>query len=130
MNLESHLRARRAEGAKLLVPYVTGGLGREWHEVVRAVVDAGADAVEVGIPFSDPIMDGRTIQEASQRALDLGATPIGVMDAMATIDVPAPLGRDDLLQPRGAHGSRALRRSICANAASTARSSPTSPSTS
>ena len=73
------------------MPYVTGGLGREWHEVVRAVVDAGADAVEVGIPFSDPIMDGRTIQEASQRALDLGATPIGVIDAMATIDVPAPL---------------------------------------
>ena len=36
-------------------------------------------------------MDGRTIQEASQRALDLGATPIGVIDAMATIDVPAPL---------------------------------------
>jgi tryptophan synthase alpha chain len=91
VNLESHLRSRRDTGAKLLVPYVTGGLGREWHEVVRAVVDAGADAVEVGIPFSDPIMDGRTIQEASQRALDLGATPIGVMDAMATIDVPAPL---------------------------------------
>ncbi|MDQ1447976.1 MAG: tryptophan synthase alpha chain, partial [Actinomycetota bacterium] len=91
MNLESHLRSRRDGGAKLLVPYVTGGLGREWHEVVRAVVDAGADAVEVGIPFSDPIMDGRTIQEASQRALDLGATPVGVMDAMATIDVPAPL---------------------------------------
>ena len=91
MNLESHLRSRRDAGAKLLVPYVTGGLGREWHEVVRAVVDAGADAVEVGIPFSDPIMDGRTIQEASQRALDLGATPIGVIDVMATIDVPAPL---------------------------------------
>jgi tryptophan synthase alpha chain len=91
VNLESHLRSRRDAGAKLLVPYVTGGLGREWHEVVRAVVDAGADAVEVGIPFSDPIMDGRTIQEASQRALDLGATPIGVIDVMATIDVPAPL---------------------------------------
>jgi len=91
LNLEAHLRSRRDAGAKLLVPYVTGGLGREWCDVVRAVVDAGADAVEVGIPFSDPIMDGRTIQEASQRALDLGATPIGVMDAMATIDVPAPL---------------------------------------
>ncbi|HEV7525779.1 MAG TPA: tryptophan synthase subunit alpha [Acidimicrobiia bacterium] len=91
MNLEAHLRSRRDGGAKLLVPYVTGGLGREWCEVVRAVVDAGADAVEVGIPFSDPIMDGRTIQEASQRALDLGATPMSVIDAMATLDVPAPL---------------------------------------
>jgi tryptophan synthase alpha chain len=91
VNLESHLRSRRDAGRKLLVPYVTGGLGREWQDVVRAVVDAGADAVEVGIPFSDPIMDGRTIQEASQRALDLGATPVGVIDTMSTIDVDAPL---------------------------------------
>jgi len=91
MNLESHLRTRRDAGRKLLVPYVTGGLGREWCDVVRAVVDAGADAVEIGIPFSDPIMDGRTIQEASQRALDLGATPVSVINALADVDVPAPL---------------------------------------
>ena len=91
IDLEEHLRARRADGRKLLVPYVTGGLGHEWCDVVRAVIDAGADAVEVGIPFSDPIMDGRTIQEASQRALDLGATPIGVIDALAQIDAPVPL---------------------------------------
>ncbi len=90
MKLESSLRAARQSGRKLLVPYVTGGLGRDWCEVVRAVVSAGADAVEVGIPFSDPIMDGRTIQEASQRALDLGATPIGVIDAMAELDIAVP----------------------------------------
>jgi len=89
--LEAHLLERRAAGRKLLVPYVTGGLGHEWCEVVRAVVSAGADAVEIGIPFSDPIMDGRTIQEASQRALDLGATPIGVIDALADVDSPVPL---------------------------------------
>ena len=71
MNLESTLRAARDGGAKLLVPYVTGGLGRGWLDVVRAVAAAGADAIEVGIPFSDPVMDGRTIQEASQRALDI-----------------------------------------------------------
>lgn len=91
MNLEDQLRAGRARGRKLLVPYVTGGLGREWPDVVRAVVAAGADAVEVGIPFSDPIMDGRTIQEASQRALEIGATPAGVIDTMATLDVDVPL---------------------------------------
>ncbi|HET9730386.1 MAG TPA: tryptophan synthase subunit alpha, partial [Acidimicrobiia bacterium] len=91
MKLESHLRARRDGGAKLLVPYVTGGLGREWCDVVRAVAASGADAIEVGIPFSDPIMDGRTIQEASQRALDLGATPLSVIDQMAGLDVGVPL---------------------------------------
>ena len=91
MNLERSLREGRESGRKLLVPYVTGGLGSAWPDVVRAVVAAGADAVEIGIPFSDPIMDGKTIQEASQRALDLGATPAGVIDRAAGIDVGVPL---------------------------------------
>ena len=77
VKLEQHLRARRDAGHKLLVPYVTGGLGAGWLDVVRAVAAGGADAIEIGIPFSDPVMDGRTIQEASQRALDIGATPVG-----------------------------------------------------
>jgi tryptophan synthase alpha chain len=74
--LETRLRERRQAGCKLLVPYVTGGLGSGWLDVVRAIADAGADAIEVGIPFSDPVMDGLTIQEASRRALDLGATVV------------------------------------------------------
>ena len=91
MTLESSLRAGRDGGRKLLVPYVTGGLGAQWTDVVRAVAAAGADAVEIGIPFSDPVMDGKTIQEASQRALDLGATPEGVVAAAADLDVDVPL---------------------------------------
>lgn len=92
MKLEAHLRARRDAGHRLLVPYVTGGLGSGWIEVVQAVAAAGADAIEIGIPFSDPIMDGPTIQEASQRALDLGATPASVIADAARIDVDIPLG--------------------------------------
>ena len=61
---------------------MTGGLGRDWIDVLRAMVAAGADAVEIGIPFSDPVMDGPTIQEASERALRLGATPAGILDAV------------------------------------------------
>jgi tryptophan synthase alpha chain len=91
VNLEARLRERRDGGAKLLVPYVTGGLGGAWCDVVRAVADAGADAIEIGIPFSDPIMDGKTIQEASQRALDLGATPMSVLAETATLDIGIPL---------------------------------------
>jgi tryptophan synthase alpha chain len=91
VSLEAHLRARRDGGAKLLVPYVTGGLGKDWLDVVRSCAAAGADAIEIGIPFSDPIMDGRTIQEASQRALDLGATPDSVIRQAASLDVPIPL---------------------------------------
>jgi tryptophan synthase alpha chain len=88
--LETHLRDRRDEGRKLLVPYVTGGLG-PWLEVVQACADGGADAVEIGLPFSDPVMDGPTIQEASERALSAGATPAGVIAALKDLDVDVPL---------------------------------------
>jgi tryptophan synthase alpha chain len=91
MNLESHLRAQREAGRKLLVPYVTGGLGSAWLDVVRAVADAGADAIEIGIPFSDPVMDGRIIQEASRRAIEIGATPANIINDLAKVDVGVPL---------------------------------------
>jgi tryptophan synthase alpha chain len=91
VRLESKLRERRDAGRPLLVPYVTGGLGSGWLDVVRAVAEAGADAVEIGIPFSDPVMDGRTIQEASQRALELGATPAKIVAEAAQLDVGVPL---------------------------------------
>lgn len=89
--MEDRLRARRQAGAKLLVPYVTGGLGPDWTEVVEAVVAAGADAVEVGIPFSDPVMDGPVIQEASARALQAGATPEALLGELSALRVDAPL---------------------------------------
>lgn len=89
--LESHLRARRDAGAKLLVPYITGGIDPRWVDLVRSAADAGADAIEVGIPFSDPVMDGPTIQAASQRALNLGATPASILDDVAGADVGVPL---------------------------------------
>ena len=89
--IESTLRAARDAGRKLLVPYLTGGLGPDWTDVVRAVADAGADAIEIGIPFSDPMMDGPTIQEASARALLLGATPPGIFSALTGVDAGVPL---------------------------------------
>ena len=89
--LESALRAGRAAGRKLLVPYVTGGYGEEWTEVVRAVAAAGADAVEVGIPFSDPVMDGPVIQEASEVALGRGVTPVSVCDELRDVDAGIPV---------------------------------------
>ena len=91
MKLEARLRERRDAGTRLLVPYVTGGLGSDWLDVVRAVAAAGADAIELGIPFSDPVMDGPVIQEASQRALDDGATPAKIVADAAQLDVDVPL---------------------------------------
>ncbi len=89
--LEVHLRAARDLGRKLLVPYVTGGLGDDWIDVVRACADAGADAIEVGIPFSDPVMDGPTIQAASEQALARGTDLDQILDALRSVDAGVPL---------------------------------------
>jgi tryptophan synthase alpha chain len=89
--LEAHLRERRDAGRKLLVPYVTGGLGTDWTEVVSAFAAAGADAIEVGIPFSDPVMDGPTIQEASEVALEQGANLGAILTALRDVDAGVPL---------------------------------------
>ena len=88
--LETSLLAKRAAGRKLLVPYITGGFPG-WERAVEAAAHAGADAIEIGIPFSDPVMDGPVIQEASQKALDGGATPIGILHTVANLDIDIPL---------------------------------------
>ena len=72
--LEAHLRGRRDAGRKLVAPYITAGVPG-WQDAIGAAALAGADAVEIGIPFSDPVMDGPVIQQASQQALRRGATP-------------------------------------------------------
>jgi tryptophan synthase alpha chain len=89
--LEPHLRSRRDAGRKLLIPYLTGGLGADWADVVRACADAGADAIEVGIPFSDPVMDGPTIQAASEAALAQGTDPDKVLDELRGLDAGVPV---------------------------------------
>lgn len=88
--LERALRQRRSAGQKCVVPYLTGGLG-SWGAYVQAASAAGADAVEVGIPFSDPVMDGPVIQEASERALRAGTTPSAIVDELGRTDVGVPV---------------------------------------
>lgn len=90
-NLEKELRARRERGRKLLVPYLMGGMTDDWGQSLAAIVDAGADAVEVGLPFSDPMIDGPVIQEAALRALRRGVVPDQVLDGIARADAPVPI---------------------------------------
>jgi tryptophan synthase alpha chain len=91
MNLEPALRAARAAGRKVLLPYMTGDFSPDWLDMVGAMAAAGADAIEIGIPFSDPVMDGPTIQQASERALARGATPVSILQHLRGHDVPVPL---------------------------------------
>ncbi len=79
---------------KALIAYVTAGYPdvETTLEVVPALVEAGCDMVELGIPFSDPLADGTTIQRASHRALQGGITPQKCLDIAAElrkrVDVP------------------------------------------
>ena len=88
--IETEFREKRAAGRKLLVPYITGGYPG-WQDAIRAAAANGADAVEIGVPFSDPVMDGPVIQQASQAALEGGATPANVLDEVPGLDVDIPL---------------------------------------
>ncbi len=89
--VEPALRAARAQGRKLLVTYVMGGVRPDWPALAAAMCEAGADALEVGLPFSDPMMDGPTIQRASVAALGRGTTPGSVLAELQRADLPVPL---------------------------------------
>lgn len=76
---------QRKEGA--LLAYITGGDPEPSYtiEIVNALIEGGADIIELGIPFSDPIADGPTIQAATTRALKKGTTPRTVLNIVHKI---------------------------------------------
>ncbi len=91
ISLQEHLVAKRAAGRKLLVPYITAGSRDDWLDIVRAAALGGADAIEVGIPFSDPVMDGPVIQAASVEALERATTPASVINQVRDLNLDIPL---------------------------------------
>jgi tryptophan synthase alpha chain len=86
-------------GGHAFVPYATGGLPGVTPEFLELLAGAGADAIEVGVPFSDPVMDGPVIQEASRRALEAGATLGAVLDLVAEAHVEVPVAVMTYLNP-------------------------------
>lgn len=77
--------------SKLLMPYITAGVRPDWTAYLTAFEDAGADLIELGLPFSDPTVDGPTIQEASDAALARGTTPGSVLAELAATRAGVPL---------------------------------------
>lgn len=80
--LDARLAALRASGRKALIPFVTAGDPSlaATVPIMHALVSAGADVLELGVPFSDPMADGPTIQRSSERALARGAGLAYVFD--------------------------------------------------
>lgn len=76
--------AWRSAGHTALIPYLTAGYPApaDTVDLLRRFASAGADVIELGVPFSDPVADGPTIQRASQRALEQGATLAWTLDQL------------------------------------------------
>ncbi|HUF75159.1 MAG TPA: tryptophan synthase subunit alpha [Longimicrobiales bacterium] len=84
--------ARRAQGRAALVPYVTAGFPERSSTVdaLEALAGAGADVIELGVPFSDPLADGPTIQHASFVSLEQGTTVARVLEDLAAFRSRSP----------------------------------------
>jgi tryptophan synthase alpha chain len=96
--LERHFQRARASGKRSLVVYLCAGDPdlAATERLVPALAAAGADVIELGVPFSDPLADGPTIQAAAERALRSGTTLRGILDLVGRIrsngcDVPLAL---------------------------------------
>lgn len=92
-HLERALREKKFAGKKILIAYLTGAFPSVdgCVKLMRELAEAGADAIELGIPFSDPVMDGPVIQQASEAALKSGVTPVDVLQCVRLAEVPVPV---------------------------------------
>ena len=90
--ISARLAARKAQGQMTLLAYVTVGYptADSTVAVVRALAEAGVDAVELGIPFSDPLADGPTVQAASTAAIASGTTVASCLRTAAEIRAALP----------------------------------------
>jgi tryptophan synthase alpha chain len=108
----------RQERRRALVVYVTAGHPdpKKSLELLRSIQDAGADVIEVGVPFSDPMADGPVIQASSQRALSHGVTYDRVLDLISRAQLSVPVVVFSYLNPVLAAGDDALDRAARAGA--------------
>jgi tryptophan synthase alpha chain len=105
----AELRARKR---RALVPYITAGYpdAERTVELMRGLEEAGADVIELGLPFSDPMADGPVIQASSQRALELGMNFGRLLELVSRANVGVPLVLFSYLNPIMAAGDDALVR--------------------
>jgi tryptophan synthase alpha chain len=91
--IEAAVDAARQEGRAALMPYLMGGFPDQATAtaVAAAYADAGADLIELGVPFSDPLADGPTIHAADTAALAAGATLGSVLETCAAVGERVPV---------------------------------------
>jgi len=116
--IAERFRRLRGEGRRALVCYLTAGHPDYPRSLslLRGIVEAGADIVEVGVPFSDPLADGPVIQASSQQALERGMTFDRSLDLIREAAVESPVVLFSYLNPVLAAGADALTRAAAAGA--------------
>nr|WP_269781566.1 tryptophan synthase subunit alpha [Nocardia bovistercoris] len=82
------MREVRDGGRRCLIGYVMGGVRADWTDLMRAMVDGGADVIEIGVPFSDPMLDGPVIQRACRSALGRGVSLERILDDLPEVAAP------------------------------------------
>lgn len=104
--LTAAIRKRNEKNQPAFIPYMMAGDGGLdiLHERISFLAGAGADAIEIGIPFSDPVADGEVIQEAGSRALKIGVTLRKVMSELQSRPHEVPLVVMTYLNPVLAYG--------------------------
>ena len=114
--LRDRFAALARQGRKALVPYITAGhpTPQRSVELLRALEGAGADIIEIGVPFSDPMADGPVIQSSSQTALEQGMTLDRTLDLAREANVSIPLVLFSYLNPVVAAGTDVLVRAASA----------------
>lgn len=110
--LSARFAALAAQQRRALVCYVTAGHPDPAQSValLRGLADAGADVIEIGVPFSDPMADGPVIQQSSQIALDQGMTLERTLDLVREAGVDVPVVLFSYLNPLIAGGPDVLAR--------------------
>lgn len=108
----------RQQGRRAFVPYVTAGHPDPARSValLQELEGAGADVIEVGVPFSDPLADGAVIQASSQRALEQGVRFDQVLEIISASGLTIPVVLFSYLNPLLRGGDDALRRAADAGA--------------
>jgi tryptophan synthase alpha chain len=114
--IERRFAELRAAGRRALVPYITAGHPDvpRTIELIAALEEAGADVIELGLPFSDPMADGPIIQASSQRALEQGMTFERLLALVEKAKPTVPLVLFSYLNPIIAAGPDALDRAASA----------------
>ena len=114
--IEERFATVRNAGRRAFVPYITAGdpSPARTVDLLRGLEDAGADVIEVGVPFSDPMADGPVIQASSQRALQQGVRLDGVLDMIVQAGLATPIVLFSYLNPIIAAGKTVLERAAAA----------------